>query len=386
MATYRVYQKSPNLKGEAPIYISFYLNRKKIEVATKISVPVNDFDKERGIIKTSSEFAKDKNLIIDNIRASINDIFVQNRLRNRTLTAEQFWSEFRNPKSCSDFFSFCEQSQKLRFQEVKEKTKIKHLTVLKTLYEFKHPIYFDELTTDLFRKYILHCRKIRKNQEVTINKNIDTISIYLNEAVKAGYISENPIHKIKLRGIQSEPIYLDEEELTTLLYMYKREECPGNMHIVLEFFLFLCFSSLHIGDAKALTIEQIGKDEFYYIREKLTNTCPKIVHVPISDPLRTIINRVKGNRKTGKLFNHIITDQKINTNLKEIALRACIKKRLCAKTGRHTFATIYLRRTKDLNSLKDIMGHSNIKQTLVYAHVLDQDRKEGIRIFNAFKI
>ena len=372
MATYRVYQKSPNLKGEAPIYISFYLNRKKIEVATKISVPVNDFDKERGIIKTSSEFAKDKNLIIDNIRASINDIFVQNRLRNRTLTAEQFWSEFRNPKSCSDFFSFCEQSQKLRFQEVKEKTKIKHLTVLKTLYEFKHPIYFDELTTDLFRKYILHCRKIRKNQEVTINKNIDTISIYLNEAVRAGYISENPIHKIKLRGIQSEPVYLDEEELTTLLYMYKREECPGNMHIVLEFFLFLCFSSLHIGDAKALTIEQIGKDEFYYIREKLTNTCPKIVHVPISDPLRTIINRVKGDRKTGKLFNHIITDQKINTNLKEIALRACIKKRLCAKTGRHTFATIYLRRTKDLNSLKDIMGHSNIKQTLVYAHVLDQ--------------
>ena len=386
MATYRVYQKSPNLKGEAPIYISFYLNRKKIEVATKISVPVNDFDKERGIIKTSSEFAKDKNLIIDNIRASINDIFVQNRLRNRTLTAEQFWSEFRNPKGCSDFFSFCEQSQKLRFQEVKEKTKIKHLTVLKTLYEFKHPIYFDELTTDLFRKYILHCRKIRKNQEVTINKNIDTISIYLNEALRAGYISENPIHKIKLRGIQSEPVYLDEEELTTLLYMYKREECPGNMHIVLEFFLFLCFSSLHIGDAKALTIEQIGKDEFYYIREKLTNTCPKIVHVPISDPLRTIINRVKGDRKTGKLFNHIITDQKINTNLKEIALRACIKKRLCAKTGRHTFATIYLRRTKDLNSLKDIMGHSNIKQTLVYAHVLDQDRKEGIRIFNAFKI
>ena len=386
MATYRVYQKNPNLKGEAPIYISFYLNRKKIEVATKISVPVNDFDKERGIIKTSSEFAKDKNLIIDNIRASINDIFVQNRLRNRTLTAEQFWSEFRNPKGCSDFFSFCEQSQKLRFQEVKEKTKIKHLTVLKTLYEFKHPIYFDELTSDLFRKYILHCRKIRKNQEVTINKNIDTISIYLNEAVRAGYISENPIHKIKLRGIQSEPVYLDEEELTTLLYMYKREECPGNMHLVLEFFLFLCFSSLHIGDAKALTIEQIGKEEFYYIRKKLTNTCPKIVHVPISDPLRTIINRVKGDRKTGKLFNHIITDQKINTNLKEIALRACIKKRLCAKTGRHTFATIFLRKTKDLNSLKDIMGHSNIKQTLVYAHVLDQDRKEGIQIFNAFKI
>ena len=168
--------------------------------------------------------------------------------------------------------------------------------------------------------------------------------------------------------------------------MYNKEECSGNMHRVLEFFLFLCFSSLHIGDAKALTIEQIGKEEFYYVREKLTNTCPKIVHVPISDPLRTIIRRTIGDRKSGKLFNHIITDQRINSYLKEIALRAGIKKKLCAKTGRHTFATIYLRKTRDLNSLKDILGHRNIKQTLVYAHVLDQDRKEGIQIFNVFKI
>ncbi|WP_278543088.1 MULTISPECIES: site-specific integrase [Parabacteroides] len=386
MATYRVYQKNANQKGEAPIYISFYLNRKKIEVPTKISVPVSDFDKDKGLIKACSEFAKDKNLIIDNIRASINDIFVQNRLRNRTLTAELFWNEYRNPKNYSDFFSFCEQSQRLRFQEVKEKTKTKHLTVLKTLQEFKHPIHFDELTTDLFRKYILHCRKVRQNKEVTINKNIQTISIYLNEAVRFGYISENPVHKIKLRGVISEPIYLNEEELSTLLHMYNKEECPGNMHRVLEFFLFLCFSSLHIGDAKALTIEQIGKEEFYYVREKLTNTCPKIVHVPISDPLRTIIRRTIGDRKSGKLFNHIITDQRINSYLKEIALRAGIKKKLCAKTGRHTFATIYLRKTRDLNSLKDILGHRNIKQTLVYAHVLDQDRKEGIQIFNVFKI
>lgn len=386
MATYRVYQKNANLKGEAPIYISFYLNRKKIEVPTKISVPVNDFDKDKGVIKACSEFAKDNNLIIDNIRASINEIFVQNRLRNRTITAEQFWEAYRNPINFSDFFTFCDQSQKLRFQEVKPKTRIKHQSVLRSLYDYKHPILFDELTTDLFRKYVLYCRKTRKNKEVTINKNMQTISIYLNEAVKAGYLSENPIHNVKLRGVQSEPTYLTEEELSKLLCMYKKEECPGNMHNVLEFFLFLCFSSLHIGDAKALTIEQIGKEEFYYVREKLTNTCPKLVHVPISDPLRTIINKVKGDRKSGKLFNHIITDQKINTNLKEIAFRAGIKKRLCAKTGRHTFATIYLRKTKDLNSLKDILGHKNIKQTLVYAHVLDQDRKEGVRIFNIFKI
>ena len=30
------------------------------------------------------------------------------------------------------------------------------------------------------------------------------------------------------------------------------------------------------------------------------------------------------------------------------------------------------------------MGHSNIRQTLVYAHVLDQDRQQGIKVFDSF--
>ena len=122
MATYRVYQKNANQKGEAPIYISFYLNRKKIEVPTKISVPVSDFDKDKGLIKACSEFAKDKNLIIDNIRASINDIFVQNRLRNRTLTAELFWNEYRNPKLLG-FLFFLRAEPKTPFPGSKRKNK-----------------------------------------------------------------------------------------------------------------------------------------------------------------------------------------------------------------------------------------------------------------------
>ena len=53
---------------------------------------------------------------------------------------------------------------------------------------------------------------------------------------------------------------------------------------------------------------------------------------------------------------------------------------------RHTFATIFLRETRDLNTLRDIMGHAHIKQTLIYAHVLDEDRREGIKTFNRFSM
>ena len=76
----------------------------------------------------------------------------------------------------------------------------------------------------------------------------------------------------------------------------------------------------------------------------------------------------------------------MNIHLKEIAKIAEIDKAITHKVGRHTFATIFLKRTKDLATLKEIMGHSDIKETLVYAHVLDESKQEGMQCFNCFAI
>ena len=76
----------------------------------------------------------------------------------------------------------------------------------------------------------------------------------------------------------------------------------------------------------------------------------------------------------------------MNRNLKEIARELGIDKSISLKTGRHTFATIYLRRTKDIASLKEILGHSDLHETLIYAHVLDESKQEGIQCFNEFDL
>lgn len=76
----------------------------------------------------------------------------------------------------------------------------------------------------------------------------------------------------------------------------------------------------------------------------------------------------------------------MNRLLKEIAIIAEIEKNLTLKVGRHTFATIYLRKTKDLSSLKEILGHSSLHETMVYAHVMDESKQEGIQCFNSFML
>lgn len=385
MATFNVSQKRVNKKGEAPIYISFYINREKIEVPTRISVPPAYFDKENGIIKKSYEFASDKNLIISNIKATINDILVCYRLRKERLTSDLFWKEYNSPKNYQDFYAFCEEYQRLRFQEVSEATRKKHCASINKLKQFRQDLSFDELTTDLLRRFVLYLRNKRGNNEVTINKTIGIIAVYINEAVRKEIIKESPVKNLKLRGaMDTTAESLEEHELDTLVDMYHKHIFSGTTHDVLEFFLFMCFSSLHISDARSLQIDQIGNDEFWYMRGKMVNIRPRVVRVPISEPLRQIIDHKRKNRKSGSLWEGMITDQKVNKKLKLIASAAGIKKELCAKFGRHTFATIFLRRTRDINTLKEIMGHSNIKQTLVYAHVLDQDRQLGVKVFDSF--
>ena len=100
--------------------------------------------------------------------------------------------------------------------------------------------------------------------------------------------------------------------------------------------------------------------------------------VPTSIPLMFVLNNIVGTRRKGLVLENLPAEQTINYRLKEIAKIAKIDKNLTLKVGRHTFATIFLRKTKDLATLKEIMGHSEFKETLVYAHVIDDAKIEGV--------
>lgn len=168
--------------------------------------------------------------------------------------------------------------------------------------------------------------------------------------------------------------------------MYKSHELTDNYHKVLEFFLFMCFSSLHITDAKRLRIEYISPTSFTYYRVKNRNSKPDPILIPLSSPLKTIINNASAGRKKGLLFENMIADQKINEYIKTIAQKAGIKKKLSCKAGRHTFATLFLQKTKDLATLKEILGHTDYRETLVYAHVMEESKQEGVSFFNTFAV
>lgn len=389
MAVIKTYQATSyvNKDGCAPVYVSFYVERKKIAIPTNLSILVENFDNVTGKVLTREKNHKDYNLCIEKIRARVNDIMVRYRLLKKTLTKETFMKEYNRPDDFRTFYDYVKDYMHRHRGELESSTIDVHLDAINKMRVYDPDLRLECLDEDFILKYKVYLKKKLKNKDSTINKNMSCIKKYCRAAIKEGYMTKNPFENIKVKTrSKSDFTYLTEEELTTLVDLYKSNSLTENYQSVLQIFLFMCFSSLHIGDAKNIRIEGIGKSSFTYYRIKLRNSKPDPIVIPLSDPLKKIIKKASGKRKNGLLFTTLISDQKINEYLKRIARKVGINKPLSSKAGRHTFATLFLQKTKDLATLKEIMGHSDYRETLIYAHVLEESKQEGVKFFNSFAV
>lgn len=375
-------------KSTGFIYVSFYVNREKEHFSTKVQCLTKHWNADKMRISSADKQASDKNLILEKILSRINDVIVKYRLRNKVLTRAGFKKSYNRPDDFDNFFAFCDEYKRLSVSKhVESVTLATHTTVLDKLKAYSPELHFDDITLDFVAEFYFHLRKKIKNNENTAYKNMSVVRKYVKAACKAGYMDENPFDEFHILRTKANYTYLDETELQKLLKLYRKGDLDLKYYKTLQFFLYMCFSSQHIGDAKAMKLDQFNNVSFTYYRVKLRNKKPEPVTVPISLSLRQIMNDIVCHRKKGFIFENLPADQTMNRYLKEIAKmeNVEINKPITHKTGRHTFATFYLDKTKDLNTLKEILGHSDIRETLIYAHVLEKSKQRSIECFDVFK-
>lgn len=387
MITIKVYLRKHNQNlTTGVVWVSFYINREKVNFSTKVTVEEKHWNDKKKCVAPGDKLCNDKNLIIENVLSRINNVLVKYRLRDKKLTRSSFLKAYHRPSDYNTFYEFIVDHQKKISSRMEMTTLATHLSVINKLKEYNVNLSFDDITKEWLDDYFCYLRKELGNNDNTAYKNMSTLKKYVRAAYKAGYMDENPFEDWSIKRTTSACVYLSEDELHNLVSLYHSGSLEYKYHKTLEFFLFMCFSSLHVGDARRLQLEQFAEDHFIYFRMKLKNSKPAPIQVPISEPLKSLLRNSVGIRKKGPVFEQMPSDQAMNIHLKEIAKIAEIDKVITHKVGRHTFATIFLKRTKDLATLKEIMGHSDIKETLVYAHVLDESKQEGMQCFNCFAI
>jgi site-specific recombinase XerD len=370
--------KYPKKNGDCAIYLVVHLDYKSLKFNTGVCTNPGDWDYENKKVRGKSKVARDKNLIIDECKARMNDIFVRYRLQHVHLTADLLKNEWKNPSRRINFYSFFDEALQERKKELAPNTYKQHKSNLTTMKDFRKELSFSELNPDFIAKYSRWLKLEQKNDINTIHAKMRVLRSYLNIAIRKNIIQENPFNQVKLKKAAVSRVFLSEEELQKLWKAYQDKKLTEAKTKILRHFLFMCFTGIRISDLKSLEPSNVNGKMLIFNAVKTKNSKKTLLRIPLNKYARQLI-KDEGVRE-GKLFN-TISEQKMNTYLKKIPENTSIEKEITNHSGRHTFATIWLEKTHDLAQLQSLLGHSKITETMVYVHITDTGLRHQMASF-----
>jgi site-specific recombinase XerD len=190
---------------------------------------------------------------------------------------------------------------------------------------------------------------------------------YANE-----WITKDPFFHWKASWKTKEKRYLTQRELDTL--QNKKSFLP-RLELVRDIFVFCCYTGLAYSDVKLLKFENIvigiNGGQWIKMPRKKTKAMSSIPLLPVAEK---IIEKYSQHPYvlSGKGVLPVMTNQKSNAYLKEIADVCGINKVLTTHLARHTFATtVTLSKGVSIATVSKMLGHRSLKTTQIYAKVLD---------------
>lgn len=198
--------------------------------------------------------------------------------------------------------------------------------------------------------------------------------------VKNDWLHKDPFSAYRMPKIVVDRVALSAEELLTIL---KKKFITERLRLVRDIFVFSCYTGLAYVDVQKLRRSEIiiGIDGGQWLQIKRQKTESRS-SIPLLPEAITILNKYENHPQCASASRllPVLSNQKMNAYLKEIADVCGIEKNITFHLARHTFATtVTLSNGVPIESVSKMLGHRDLRTTQLYAKVIDSKISEDMR-------
>jgi site-specific recombinase XerD len=399
--TLHFYAKSTkaNANGLLPIYVRLTVDGKRLEFSTKKFVEKTKWSNELSKMKGTSEEARSINSYLDLMKSKVLDAQMELLHRNEALSIENFKNKLLGTGEHQRMLVPIFQDHNNKIKELVGKeyapgTLERYTTSLKHTIEFMQWKYnvsdidITKIDYAFITDYGFWLRSVRNCANNTAVKYLKNFNKIIKLCLANDWLDKNPFANYKSKVKEVERVYLSEEEIQSII---EKDFKTERLSLVRDIFLFSCFTGLAYIDVKNLTKSHISfgidGEKWIFTHRQKTESASKIPILPVT---QMIINKYENHPQCNnedKLLP-ILSNQKMNAYLKEIAGVCEIEKELTFHIARHTFATtVTLTNGVPIESVSKMLGHKNLRTTQHYAKVLDKKVSDDMKILkNKFSI
>ncbi|QLG45401.1 site-specific integrase [Costertonia aggregata] len=363
-----------NKKGKCPLSCRLTLNGKRKVFATGEFVSPNNWDAKLQS-KVNSSDSTEINSQLEIISSKIRKTYLSLQLDGKKFTVDDiFQKSFGNSTKIDKlvvgyFKEYLYKLDKLIGKDLELATWKKYNYSCRQLEQFvkwkykKNDYPMDNLKLQFLLDFEYYLKTELNQVQATINKTIQRVRKPIKIALIEGYLKNDPFVAFKPKKVVKEVVFLSNEELSVL---ENHKFTQIRLELVRDLFVFCCYTGLAYGEMSSLRKEHIikGFDGNKWIQMKRRKT-GKLISIPILPKAESVFLKYR-NSKADLIFPKL-SNQKINSYLKEIADIVGIEKRVTHHTARKTFAsTVLLYNDVSMETVSELLGHSSIKTTQDY--------------------
>jgi len=364
------------------VYLRITTDGESRELSLKRKWPADKWDKSLGRATGTDDDAKNLNIYLDLISAKISQTrlsFIANEKQITAQSLKDLITGQGEKKMLLELISAYNARMEVLLNKGYALATIKRYRTIYNhskafiLWRYKtSDLNINALDYEFVSEYAFWLKAFKNCNTNSVIKYITTLKKIVMEAVRKGWLKNYLFADFKMTKEEVVRTALTKEELAMIGH---KDFAIDRLNIVKDIFLFCCYTGLAYVDVSNLKrvniVTGIDGIPWIMIQRQKTGTPSRIplLRVPLG-----IMNKYRSHPKcTGKdCVLPVLTNQKMNAYLKEIADLCGINRDLTFHIARHTFATtITLNNGVPIETVSRMLGHKSLSQTQLYAKILD---------------